>query len=221
MKTMFFYSFNKRNCIFKRVILILILLIVVITLTIWISGMRDIINKYALNELEYLVTKIIDESVYNCFEKYKYDYNSLVVITKDDSGNIKSIGIDPYTANIIKSEISKNIIEKVNKISNDDLEITLGMLMGNFTFGSWGPKLPLTVSPNGNVSIDFANKIVSSGINQVNNNVTVDVDVEISAMVPFYNINSNIHSSVVITQMVIIGDVPDTYLDMGDKTNDR
>jgi sporulation protein YunB len=183
--------------------------------------MRDIINKYALNELEYLVTKIIDESVYNCFEKYKYDYNSLMIITKDDNGTIKSIGIDPYTANIIKSDISQNIIERVNKISNDDLEITLGMLLGNFTFGSWGPKLPFTVSPNGNVSIDFSNKIVSSGINQVHDSLTVDVDVEISAMVPFYNINSTIHSSVIISQMIIIGDVPDTYLDIGDKTNDR
>ena len=73
----------------------------------------------------------------------------------------------------------------------------------------------------GNVSIDFASNFISSGINQVQDNVTVDVDVEISAMVPFYKINSNIHSSVIVTQMVIIGDVPQTYLNIGENTNDR
>lgn len=221
MKAMFFYSFNKRNNILKRMTILLIVVFLIVLIAVWVSGMKDTVNKYALNKLEYLVTKIIDESVYNCFEKYKYDFDSLMVINKDNNGNISSIGINPYSANILKSEISKNIVERVNNISNDDLEITLGMLIGNFNFGSWGPKLPLTVSPNGNVSIDFASDFISCGINQVQDNVTVDVDVEISAMVPFYKINSNIHSSVIVTQMVIIGDVPQTYFNIGENTNDR
>ena len=95
------------------------------------------------------------------------------------------------------------------------------MLIGNFGLGSWGPKLPLTVSPNGNVSIDFTYNFLSSGINQVQNNVTIDVNVDVSAMMPFYRFNSKIHSSVIVAQGVIIGDVPNTYVNVGEKQNDR
>ncbi len=221
MRTMFFYSPCYKSKIIKKTVSLFCIVFVAVFLFVWILGMRDTINKYALNRLEYLVTSIIDESVYECFEKHKFDYNSLMVIDKDINGKINTISIEPYAANILKSEISKKIVKRVNDISNDDLEITLGMLVGHFGLGSWGPKLPLTVSPNGNVSIDFTNNFVSSGINQVQDNVAIDVNVDVSAMMPFYRFNSKIHSSVIVSQTIIIGDVPNTYFKVGDKSNDR
>lgn len=221
MRRMYFYSPFRKSVIFRKSLKLFCIVFLLAFIFVWIAGMRDIINKYSLNQLEYLVTNIIDESVYECFEKYKFDYDSLMIIDKDKNGKINTISIEPYAANILKSEISKNIVERVNNISNDDLEITLGMLIGHFGLGSWGPKLPLTVSPNGNVSIDFTNSFVSSGINQVQDSVYIDVNVDVSAMMPFFRFNSKIHSSVIVSQTIIIGDVPNTYLEIGDKANDR
>ena len=158
----------------------------------------------------------LNDNLYTCFENYRYDFESLIVIKEDASGRINSISIEPYAANMLKSHISREIVRRVNDISNDDLDITLGMLVGHFGLGSWGPELPLTVSPNGNVSIDFKNSFSACGINQVQDSVSIDVDVDISAMMPFYRFNSTIHSSVIISQTVIVGDVPNTYLNIGE-----
>ncbi len=211
-----FYRNYKARCIALRGIRLFIVTFLCVFLVVWVAGMRDIIDKYALNRLEFLVTAIIDQTVYDCFAAHRYDYESLIVVAKDNNGRINSISIEPYAANMLKSEISRTIVDRVNDISNDDLEITLGMLVGHFGFGSWGPKLPLTVTPNGNVSIDFTNTFESCGINQVQDNVSIDVNVVVSAMMPFYQFNSRIHSSVIISQTVIIGDVPGTYLNIGE-----
>lgn len=215
MKGIFYRNYRAR-IVATRFIKLFILTFVCVFLIVWIAGMRDVIDKYALNRLEYLVTSIIDSAVYDCFSAHRYDYESLIVVAKDNNGRINSISIEPYAANMLKAEISRTIVDRVNEISNDDLEITLGMLIGHFGLGSWGPVLPLTVTPNGNVSIDFTNTFESCGINQVMDNVSIDVNVDVSAMMPFYQFNSRIHSSVVISQTVIIGDVPGTYLNVGE-----
>lgn len=212
MKSGFYRDYTVR----RRVMRLFVITFLCALLVVWVVGMRDIIDKYALNRLEYLVTSIIDRTIYDCFAAHKYDYDNLIVVTKDNNGRINSISIEPYAANMLKSEISETIVDRVNSISNDDLEITLGMLIGHFGFGSWGPKLPLTVTPNGNVSIDFTNTFQDCGINQVQDNVSINVNVDVSAMMPFYQFNSRIHSSVVISQTVIIGDVPNTYLNIGE-----
>ena len=128
MKCIFYRNYRAR-LVALRGIRLFILTFVCVFLVVWIAGMRDIIDKYALNKLEYLVTSIIDSTVYECFEKHRYDYDSLIVVSKDNNGRINSISIEPYTANMLKSEISRTIVERVDAISNDDLEITLGMLV--------------------------------------------------------------------------------------------
>ena len=87
---MVFFCPCKQNYFFRKLLKILSVLLLLIFFVIWIIGMRDIINKYALNKLEYLVTVIIDDCIYEAFDKYGYDFNSLTVINKDNDGRITS-----------------------------------------------------------------------------------------------------------------------------------
>lgn len=187
----------------------------------WVLGMRAIIDDISINQLEYLVTNIINNSVYDCMDNGKYTLDALVRTDKDSGGSVTGVSIDPYAANRMKSQIAAEITDRVNNISNDDLDITVGELIGYCGMGSWGPRLPLTVTPNGNVYIDFSQEFHSCGINQVKNTVTVDVTVEVSAMMPFFKNSSTVHSSVIVADTVIVGDVPDTYINLGEETDDR
>lgn len=190
-------------------------------LVLWVLGMRSIIDDISINQLEYLVTNIINNSVYDCMDSGEYSLGTLVRTDTDSDGSITGVSIDPYAANRMKSQIAAEITDRVNNISNDDLDITVGELIGYCGLGSWGPRLPLTVTPNGNVYIDFAQEFHSCGINQVKNTVLVDVTVEVSAMMPFFKNSSTVHSSVIVADSVIVGDVPDTYINLGEETDDR
>ncbi len=215
MRTMFAYRYYIKKS-FVRFVRMFISFFIISLLFLYILGMRDIVATISVNQLEYHVNNIINTAVYDCIDEQKFTFNELIIVDKDSYGNINSISIDPYHANLMKSRIGTEINERVNSITTDDLEITLGMLLGYCALGSWGPKLPLTVSPNGNVNIDFKNQFVSCGINQVQNNLLVDVNVDISALMPFYEVNTKMHSSVIVAQTVIVGRVPNTYLNIGE-----
>ena len=219
MRTMYSHKFAFYK-FFRRIVKLFVLTFAAALLVLWVVGMRSIIDTISINQLEYLVTNIINNSVYDCMDNGDYTLDNLVNTVKNDKGAIAGINIDPYTANRMKSQIAAEITDRVNKISNDDLDITIGELVGYCGLGSWGPRLPLTVTPNGNVYIDFSQEFRSCGINQVKNTVLVDVTVEVSAMMPFFKNSSTVHSSVIVADTLIVGDVPETYIKFGEDTND-
>lgn len=220
MRTMYScrYSFHKAmRSLFKFFITIAVLAVIFV----WFISLRNLIDELVVNELEYLVTDIINTSVYDCVKDSEYTYNDLVVMNKGSDGNINSVSIEPSAANLMKSDIAARINEQVNTITDDDIQITIGTLIGYCSLGSWGPEIPVAVLPNTNVEIDFSNNFVSCGINQVQDNLTIDVDVHVSALMPFLKCNSTIHSSVIVAQTVIVGEVPNTYIEVEDRRNDR
>lgn len=209
------YSFRSTaRKLTKRLVSILIILSVFGGVFAWILCMRDLIDELVVNELEYLVTDIINTSVYDCISTSDYNFSDISILHRDFNGQIDAVSIEPSRANLMKSAIAAKINERVNRINDDDINITLGMLIGYCNLGSWGPELPLAVLPNTNVEIDFENEFVSAGINQVMNNLTIKVNVHVSALMPFLKCTSTIHSSVVAAQNIIVGDVPDTYINI-------
>lgn len=219
MKTMYSRRYAAKK-IKDRIFSLFVMLSALGIILLWLISMRDLIDELVVNELEYLVTDIINTSVYDSVKNSGYTFGDLTVINRDGSGRINSVSIEPSAANLMKSEIAANINDKVNRIDDDDIQITLGMVIGYCNLGSWGPEIPLAVLPNTNVEIDFSNEFVSAGINQVQDNLTIDVCVRVSALMPFLKCDSTIHSSVIVAQTVIVGDVPDTYLEIEDKRND-
>ena len=215
------YSFRYSAKKFTRKLFSLFIIILILSLIFaWFICMRDLIDDLVVNELEYLVTDIINTAVYDSIKNSGYTFDDLTIINTDKNGFVNSVSIEPSSANMMKSEIAALINERVNKISDDDVKITIGMIIGYCNLGSWGPEIPLAVLPNTNVEIDFSNEFVSCGINQVQDNLTIDVNVHVSALMPFLKSTSTIHSSVIVAQTLIVGDVPNTYLEIGDLRND-
>ena len=219
MRTMYSFRYSAKK--FTRKLFSLFIIILILSLIFaWFICMRDLIDDLVVNELEYLVTDIINTAVYDTIKNSGYTFDDLTIINTDKNGFVNSVSIEPSSANMMKSEIAALINERVNKISDDDVKITIGMIIGYCNLGSWGPEIPLAVLPNTNVEIDFSNEFVSCGINQVQDNLTIDVNVHVSALMPFLKSTSTIHSSVIVAQTLIVGDVPNTYLEIGDLRND-
>ena len=89
--------------------------------------------------------------------------------------------------------------------------------MGNF-FSSeflWGigPEIKFKIVPLNATEIDFESKFTPAGINQVLHTITVKAKVKVAALLPGFEEITEVASSAVVSETIIIGDVPDTYLD--------
>ncbi len=59
----------------------------------------------------------------------KYEYNDILVISKDENGNINRVGTNVFTINKIISDIPVYIQEELEREENSSFKIPLGSFL--------------------------------------------------------------------------------------------
>ena len=113
----------------------------------------------------------------------------------------------------LSTDILNSVIE-----STDNGVITVGIPLGNLT----GLNLLLNKGPDVDVQIimltssrvDFRNEVVSCGINQAKYQLVLEVTIDIDILIPWGTESTSTVTEVIVADTVIVGKVPDTYLNM-------
>ena len=142
------------------------------------------------------------------------DCTKLVNINRGADGSIDSLTLNSQTANRLKSEIALNVLEYMNKSENYTISVPLGNFFDSEFLSGIGPEVKFRIIPCNIAHIDFESKFKPAGINQVLHSLVVRVDIDIGALLPGFEEISNLSSSAIISETVIMGDVPQTYLNI-------
>ena len=135
----------------------------------------------------------------------------MVNIEKTEDGTISSITTNTQAINNLKSKISVAIQNNLSKISSTQMEIPIGTLVGTELLNGRGPTVKLKVSFSGNSCIEFTSKFCEAGINQTKHQIYLNICTKTNLLVPGYPTFADIHTNMVIAEMVIIGKVPRVY----------
>ena len=82
-------------------------------------------------------------------------------------------------------------------------------------FSGSGPKLPVKVMSISTSDAEFRNEFSEAGINQTLHQLIMEVSVDVAVLVLGETAGFTITSEVVVAETVIIGDVPETFLQTG------
>ena len=77
-----------------------------------------------------------------------------------------------------------------------------------------GPKIPVRIIVLSSSSVEFSNSIVTAGINQTKHQINLCVTVDMQILVPWGTEDTEVSTDVLIADTVIVGKVPETYLNM-------
>ena len=94
------------------------------------------------------------------------------------------------------------------------LEIPIGNLLGSSLLLGRGPDIPVDITMLSSSRVDFKNELVSAGINQTKHQMKLDVVIDIDVIMPWRTVSTQVVSEILIAETVIVGQVPQTYLDM-------
>ena len=144
-----------------------------------------------------------------------YTYTDLVVINKDNDGKINSIHADTATLNKIVSNIATNIQKNIDSQENRDIYIRLGSFTGITLLSGRGPKVPIRISSIGNIDTNIKSEFESAGINQTIHRITLETKCEIQILTPFNTIVSSVEDKVILAENIVIGEIPESYFDIG------
>lgn len=172
---------------------------------------RPIIEKTTTYQSKILATRIINDAVYTELENEDLGYNELVSLTYNDNNSISSIESNMININRLKAKITKSVNDELENLDEHDLSISLGTVTGFSAFYNQGPMIPITLRPEGYVEASLISAFESAGINQTLHRILVQINVDISAIIPGYTSSATVETQFVIAETVIVGNVPQGY----------
>ena len=149
-------------------------------------------------------------------------YEDLVTITRDEAGNIVGIGANALKINKIARDTASISQSNLKNLSLNGIPVPLGALTGIEAFAGLGPSIHFRIIPVSSVSCDFSSAFESVGINQTKHSIYLNVVADISIVMPSRTENFAVVTEILIGESVIVGKIPDTYLQsdiFGKKTN--
>ena len=78
-----------------------------------------------------------------------------------------------------------------------------------------GPTIPVQIISIRNSDANFNSHFTQAGINQTRHQLTMSVGVDVAVLVLGESASFTVTSEVVVAETIIVGDVPDTFLQVG------
>lgn len=149
-------------------------------------------------------------------------YEDLVSVNRDDTGNIVSVGANALKINKIARDTASISQSNLKNLSLNGIPVPLGALTGIEAFAGLGPSIHFRIIPVSSVSCGFSSKFESVGINQTKHSIYLNVIADISIVMPSRTENFAVVTDILVGESVIVGSIPDTYLQsdiFGNKAN--
>ena len=140
-----------------------------------------------------------------------YNYDDLVEIERNESGMISYISAKIIPINELVAKISKNLQESIDTSPTTYVNLNLGTVTGFSSLSKISPKILIKVEQAGNIETKINSHFESVGINQTVHRIYLDVKCTIGILTPFEKISESVHFDVLLTETVIVGDVPSSY----------
>lgn len=170
--------------------------------------LRPLITSVAANRAQVISASIINDVVHDEISRKDVNYSDIVILEKDHNGHICAVNTNIKKVNLLKTSVCIAVQKKISEIKNDDYKVAIGTLTGTEIFNGRGPKIPLKISLSGSVKANFRSNFETAGINQTKHQLYLDVSTKVFALVPGYPTNSTIETSVLVSETVLIGEVP-------------
>lgn len=172
---------------------------------------RPVVKTVAQYQGSKITSSAINKSVKDAISKSDVDFENLVSISYNNSGDISSVKTNIKEIDRLQSEISLSVNSSMDEISDDCIEIPLGTFSGISLLNGRGPVFKFKIKPVGFVSTQLKSEFISAGINQTLHKITLNVGTSATAVVPGVNADFDVNFTYVVAETVIVGKIPESY----------
>lgn len=197
----------------RRLFCILIALLLLISaFLLRMSRYYDIsCDLYTSNGIKGEISKQINNEFLSYQDISDIKYEQIANQLYDKNGKICAITVNTTLLNAVAAELSNVLYECIAK-SQYNFGMPFGNTLGIKYLSGKGPKITVEVLPIGAVEYDIKSEMLDSGINQTIHRISVDFNVNINYIAPFYKSESQLNTKIIIAETLIIGDIPNTIL---------
>ena len=202
---------------FRRLFRILIIfsLIVAVFLFMLRKKYDDVIVELTRTQVTNATSDLINDAIADQVAGAKIEYDRIVYFEKDLDGKITALRTNIGEVNKLKTNTLNVINDEILSNDHSQIGIPLGSLFMPEIFSGKGPQIPVKILSIRNSDATFESSFTHAGINQTMHQLRMCVLVDVAVLVLGQTVSFTVNSDVVIAETVIVGKVPDTFLQTG------
>lgn len=139
-------------------------------------------------------------------------YEDLVSIERDAVGDITAVSANALKINKIARDAASISQANLKNLSLNGIPIPLGALTGIEALAGFGPRIHIRIIPVSSVTCAFSSEFESVGINQTKHSIYLNVVADISIVMPSRTEKFAVTTDILVCECVLVGEVPDVYL---------
>ena len=193
------------------------ILLSVTAICIFLAGallfLKNLASDIAVSDASDVVTLSVNKVIADVMGQQDFASDYFVSFSKNESGEVSAISSNMSHINALSAEILDRVVGQTdtNRLT---VSIPVGNLSGVSILMGRGFAVPIEIVMLTSSRVEFSNSIVTAGINQTKHQITLDVIVDIDVLIPWGKRTTQVVTDVLIADTVIVGKVPNTYLNM-------
>lgn len=178
---------------------------------------NDEIRALAQTQVKNSTSDLINDAIDRQIESGSIQYDRIVYFEKDLNGKITALKTNMSEVNRLKTDILNLVNDEILAMDTSDIGIPLGSLLLPELLSGKGPSIPVQILSIRNSDASFDSSFTEAGINQTLQQLTMHISVDVSVLVLGKAEHFTVSSQVVVAETIIVGQVPDTFLQTGGK----
>ena len=179
------------------------------------SHYREVIETLAHTQVMKTTSDLTNDAIARQIAEGVIQYDRIVYFEKDLDGRITALKTNMSEVNRLKTDILNIINDEILALDTSDIGIPLGSLFLPEFLSGKGPAIPVHILSIRNSDANFVSHFSQAGINQTLHKLTMEVSVDVAVLVLGRTQCFTVTSEVVVAETIIVGAVPETYLQTG------
>ena len=179
------------------------------------SRYRQVIGELAQTQVKNSTSDLTNDAIAKQIANGNIAYDRIVYFEKDLNGRITALKTNMSEVNKLKTDILNIINDEILALDSSDIGVPLGSIFFPELFSGKGPSIPVHILSIRNSDANFVSHFSQAGINQTLHQVTMEVSIDVAVLVLGRTSSFTMQSEVLVAETVLVGDVPDTFLQTG------
>ena len=198
-----------------RRVMILLLILALGVFFLMRSRFNPIARDLAITQVTNQTSDLINDAIAEQIARDNIQYDRIIYCGKDLNGRITALKSNMSEVHRRKTDILNLINDEILALDTHDIGIPLGSIFLPELLSGKGPVLPVRVISISNSDAQFVSHFSEAGINQTLQQLTMEVSVDVTILVLSETTTFRVTSQVVVAETIIVGAVPDTFLQTG------
>lgn len=179
------------------------------------SKYRMVIDDLAQTQVKNTTSDLTNDAIARQIASGDIRYDRIVFFEKDLDGRITALKTNMSEVNRLKTDILNIINDEILALDHSDIGIPLGSLFFPEVLSGKGPAIPVNILSIRNSDANFVSHFSQAGINQTLHRLNMEVSIDVAVLVLGQTSSFTMSSEVVVAETIIVGDVPQTFLQTG------